>query len=148
MVVRYHVAWIIDLVIRAPPKRLDGSIPGDSFLTTRTSPTWPSPKFRPAVDEGSLRPWTTCGRRDERPRAQEPASAPRSRTSSVIPHPSGALDRRSARWARTREKHASCGVGADSRSTGYLRYGSTSAPGTGGPRGMQGFCVSCKYAES
>ena len=41
MVVMCHVAWIIVLVIRGPPKRLDGSIAGDSFLTTRTSPPTP-----------------------------------------------------------------------------------------------------------
>src|SRR5215207_1921914 len=40
MVVMCHVTWIMDMVVRGPPKRLDGSIPGDSFLT-RTSP--PSP---------------------------------------------------------------------------------------------------------
>ena len=41
MVVMCHVTWIIALVIRGPPKALGGSIAGDSFLTTRSSPPTP-----------------------------------------------------------------------------------------------------------
>jgi hypothetical protein len=41
MVVMCHVTWIMVLVVPGPPKGLDGSIPGESFLTTRTSPPTP-----------------------------------------------------------------------------------------------------------
>ena len=41
MVVMCHVTWIMVLVVLGPPKRLDGSIAGESFLTTRTSPATP-----------------------------------------------------------------------------------------------------------
>ena len=36
-----HVAWSMVFVARGPPKRLGGSIAGDSLLTTRTSPPTP-----------------------------------------------------------------------------------------------------------
>ena len=61
MVVMCHVTWIIALVIPGPPKRLDGSIPGDSFLTTSTSPPTPwmaAPRMArdPATISGTFTP--------------------------------------------------------------------------------------------
>ena len=41
MVVMCHVTWIMVLVVLGPPKRLDGSIAGESFFTTTTSPATP-----------------------------------------------------------------------------------------------------------
>jgi hypothetical protein len=84
----------------------------------------PSPKFRPAVNEGSLRLRTTCERRDERPRPQEqPPRRPagEERVVSYLTrrvHRTGG--RHDGRVARTREKHASCGVCADSEVHGLL----------------------------
>jgi hypothetical protein len=78
---------------------------------------------RPAVNEGSLRLRTTCGRRDERPRAQEqpPRHPGEERVVSYLTrrvHRTGG--RHDGRVARTREKHASCGVCADSEVHGLL----------------------------
>src|SRR4029077_19731224 len=61
MVVRCHVTWIISLVVRGPPKALDGSTSGDSFLTTRTSPPTPwiaAPRMArdPATISGAFTP--------------------------------------------------------------------------------------------
>src|SRR5436190_23549205 len=60
-VVRCHVTWIIVLVIVGPPKRLDGNVPGDSCLTTRTSPATPwmaAPRTArdPAMMSGAFTP--------------------------------------------------------------------------------------------
>src|SRR5258707_725319 len=41
MVVMCQVTWIMVFVVRGPPKRLGGSVTGDSFLTTRISPPTP-----------------------------------------------------------------------------------------------------------
>src|SRR5713101_5993793 len=61
MVVKCHVVWIISFVVRGPPNRLDGSIPGDSCLTTRTSPPTPwmaAPRMArdPATISGTFTP--------------------------------------------------------------------------------------------
>src|SRR2546421_4044093 len=68
MVVMCHVTWIIVLVIRGPPKRLDGSISGESFLTTRTSPPTPwmaAPRM--ATDPATISgPFTPSSPRSER----------------------------------------------------------------------------------
>ncbi len=64
MVVMCHVTWIMVLVARGPPKRLDGSVAGDNFLTTRTSPPTPwmaAPRMArdPATISGTFTPSRT-----------------------------------------------------------------------------------------
>src|SRR5215207_1390916 len=60
MVVMCHVTWIIVLVVRGPPKRVEGSIPGDSSLTTSSPPTpWtaaPRMARDPAMISGTFTP--------------------------------------------------------------------------------------------
>jgi hypothetical protein len=69
-VVMCHVTWIIALVMLGPPKRVDGSVPGDSFLTTRTSPPTP---------------WTAAARTAREPAAISGAFTPRSPVSVLRP---------------------------------------------------------------
>jgi hypothetical protein len=53
------------------------------------------------------------------------------------------------KWLARVRKHASCLESAPIETfRDYLKCSPTSAPGIGGSRGIRGFCVSCKCAES